>query len=120
LSEELVALALFDPEVSVTDKMEIVTALASDHGANNQNRLQMDPKIASEKKLASFVTRNTNRLFTILELPTGFLHEDPATWDDNEQFVSAQTIITHLRVVNDFAERGVALMQEYNAILTKN
>lgn len=38
----------------------------------------------------------------------------------HEDFQQAVEIIHHLQVVNDTAERGFKLMEEYNSILTKN
>ncbi|KAJ8896580.1 hypothetical protein PR048_001924 [Dryococelus australis] len=35
-------------------------------------------------------------------------------------YKQARATVQHLMIVNDNAERGVALMQEYNALITKN
>jgi hypothetical protein len=37
-----------------------------------------------------------------------------------EEFKEAKEIISYLKIVNDAAERGVKLMQEYNDKFTKN
>ena len=39
--------------------------------------------------------------------------------DDQRYFSSAQNV-THLRVTNDLAERGVALMKQFNLKLTQD
>ena len=43
---------------------------------------------------------------------------DPSEWDEEEAFREALCIINELAVVNDRAERGVALIQEFNKKLT--
>ena len=45
---------------------------------------------------------------------------DPDTWINNPDYIQAEEIVQELCVTNDTAERGVALMQEYNALLTKD
>lgn len=41
-------------------------------------------------------------------------------WGENEQYKRGQEIIGSLQVVNDTAERGVKLIQEFNSRITKN
>ena len=45
---------------------------------------------------------------------------DPANWEEDSRYQAAALVVRELRVVNDFAERGVALMQAYNLALTKD
>jgi len=42
------------------------------------------------------------------------------TWNDNECYTDAERIVKSLKVVNDTAERGVKLIQDYNTMLTKD
>ena len=54
-------------------------------------------------------------------LPTEFLHCDVNNWPQNEDNITARKFFKSFRVVNDTAERaGVALIHEYNKMLTKN
>ena len=57
-------------------------------------------------------------LFHCLNLPTDFLSTDPDTWESEDGYGVAKRRLTTLTVVNDTAERGVALIQEYNRTLT--
>ena len=59
-------------------------------------------------------------LFHCLNLPTDFLSIDPDTWESEDGYSVAKRRLTTLTVVNDTAERGVALIQEYNRMLTKD
>jgi len=52
-------------------------------------------------------------------LSTSFLKTDPENWNMNTDYTVGREVLKHLQVVNDSAERGVALIEEYNQILTK-
>jgi len=54
-----------------------------------------------------------------MSIPTGFLDVDPDLWATNDDYQCGLRILKQLKVVNDHAERGVALIQEYNSILTR-
>lgn len=47
-----------------------------------------------------------------------FLNKDVETWEDDADFKAAKKIVHSMPVVNDIAERGVALMEEYNKLMT--
>jgi len=49
-----------------------------------------------------------------------FLAKDPSEWESDFTFQSAHEVLSKVAAVNDFAERGVALVQDYNQILTKD
>ncbi|KAJ8411990.1 hypothetical protein AAFF_G00142570 [Aldrovandia affinis] len=55
-----------------------------------------------------------------LRLEDGFLDADPATWLEREDFRTAAAFVQGIAVINDHAERGVALIQEYNRKLTQD
>jgi len=60
-------------------------------------------------------------LFCLLNLSTEFLSTDPDMWEEQESYAVAKRRLATLKVVNDTAERGVALIQEYNyKTLTKD
>ena len=62
-------------------------------------------------KNSDFISRNTRKFFVALGLGVNqdFLEEDPNTWDTNDGYIQAQKKARQLKVVNDVAERGVAL-----------
>lgn len=72
------------------------------------------------KNLEDFVLSNTRRFFQITEMTTDFLKNDVETWDDDESYKKNKAIVHSMRVVNDIAERGVALMEEYNKLHTND
>src|SRR5215469_7589536 len=83
-------------------------------------RPEYQASFLKDKRLEDFVSSKTMKFFTKLRLDTSFLNEDVRVWYKIEGFQSAQAIIKSLKVVNDNAERGVALIKTYNRLLTKN
>ena len=69
-----------------------------------------------DKRLRDFVTSNTKNFFQMLISPDSFL----ATWLSDHGYMVVQDIAQELRIVNDTAKHGVALMQELNALLTND
>jgi len=121
LSEELIAFSFFDARIEATVKAEMLQAMRTKDGAGiPPKRPQVSENSISSLKLVDFVTANTMRFFSILGIPSGWLDNEPDSWYQDSEFVVAQQAVAGLSVVNDRAERGVALIQEYNEILTKN
>ncbi|KAF0286947.1 hypothetical protein FJT64_014601 [Amphibalanus amphitrite] len=69
---------------------------------------------------ADFVTTSSRMFFVTLGIDDGFLETYPAEWHDDPRYVAAAGKANGITVVNDFAERGVALMEAYNLTLTKD
>ncbi|KAG0713937.1 hypothetical protein GWK47_015098 [Chionoecetes opilio] len=95
LSERLAALPFFDDHLAIETKRGM-------------------------KTVASFVTSAMPSFFEILGLDAGLLAVDPTASPDNAGYTAAASCVKELRTVNDFAERGVSLMQDFNLALTKN
>ena len=66
------------------------------------------------------MTSTSKVLFQKLELPSGFLQKDLDIWNDDNDFLRASSIVPELKVVNDHAERSVALIQEYCRRMTRD
>lgn len=73
-----------------------------------------------DKDLDHFITPQSINFFDRFNISKEFLDIDPTLWYQNGAYKHGLQIATKLRVVNDCAERGVCLMQQYNNILTKN
>ncbi|KAG7173569.1 hypothetical protein Hamer_G027153 [Homarus americanus] len=68
--------------------------------------------------VASFVTERTLDIFDILTLDGKeraqlFLSKDPKTWKDDEVFITMRDRAINMKVVNDSAERAIALIERY-------
>ena len=73
----------------------------------------MKLRIADEEAIrtpSSIFTQRTTLFFDALGLPRGFLNNDPEIWHPNKDFVAVRNIVKKLKVINDTAERGVALI----------
>ena len=67
-------------------------------------------------KLETFVTSRTKCLFNLLsetgkEEASLFLSKDSEEWKRDESYQKLKRIAQHMKVVNDTAERGIALIQ---------
>jgi hypothetical protein len=120
LSEELIALAFFDDEVPLDTKCKMVSALDTPGIDNPLKRTIVDMTAIQSKELENFVSSNTRRFFEITGLPFDFVTKDPSEWEQEPTYKAAKAAAQCLRVVNDIAERGVALMDEYNTLHTNN
>lgn len=68
----------------------------------------------------NLITNRSKQLFQRFNIPTDFLYEDPSFWEENKNFQKGRKIFLSLKVVNDVAERGVKLIEEFNDKFTKN
>lgn len=118
LSETLVGLAFFDERVSDETKTQMVSALQNDGQEHLKKRTTVDLEVISTKRLDNFVSSNTMDFFRTLELDTTFLTNPVQTWEQDEVFKKNKATVKSLRVVNDIAERGVALIEEFNKLIT--
>ncbi|KAL4721447.1 hypothetical protein ACJJTC_007164 [Scirpophaga incertulas] len=120
LSEELVSLAFFDDELSVQEKKKMVEALKIEGTHDCLKRINLDMATIHEKNIENFVSSNSLKFFQVLGISSDFFYKDVETWNEDPDYIAAKNIVHSLRVVNDIAERGVALMEEYNKLITTN
>ena len=60
------------------------------------------------------------QFFHALSLPINFLLKDPPECQEIEEYRAATSVVTKIAVVNDFTERGVAMIQAYCQVLTRD
>ena len=58
--------------------------------------------------------------FEKFSIPTDFLRVGAASWENQDSYREGVTIVKSIQVVNDVAERAVALSQDFQNILTKS
>jgi len=63
---------------------------------------------------------NSKNVFKRFNIPENFLKVQPEKWHELEEYQKGKSILKSIKVVNDTAERGVKLMQEYNDKFTTN
>ena len=120
LAELLVGLSFFDNDVSVEEKRLMIASLMDKEGSDEPPKRIPLFSQPSTKVIHDFMTKSTRRLFRILNLPDAFLEVDPSEWTNHEDYTRSQAICRSIRVVNDLAERRVALIQQFNASITRN
>jgi len=121
LSEDLSGLSLFDSHVPLSTKRKLVEALQNKKGTKNpKKRIDVSLENFHEKKFEDFVNENSMKLFKEMNLSLQFLTVDPEHWNSNPNYKDALELVKSIQVVNDHAERGIALIKEYTGILTKD
>ena len=122
LSEELISLAFFDEAIPLEIKRQMVTALQNKGSEVPPKRKHRDFTLTNlqNKTLADFVTSSSRIFFERLSLPSSFLEVDPAEWSSLDDYKISSNFVKSMSVVNDTAERGVALIQNFSNHLTKN
>ena len=66
------------------------------------------------------MSSTTQEFFSITNLSSEFLELDVEQWDDDSEYKSVKATVRSLKVTNDIAERGVALRDEFNKLLTND
>lgn len=91
-------------------------------GAKVDNPRHTLPKCKSISRLevGDFITENSLQFIKMLGLPTGFLGERPDTWMTNEEYLTAKQAVDELKVINDVAERHIAMMSDFKDTVTKS
>lgn len=121
LSEDLLALAFFfDTGVLLSKRMAMAAVLEKeDHEDHVKRPLLYIYARFQQRTLSSFVSMRTKESLKRFGLDDDVLGTNPATWQDKGFFQETARKLSALSVTNDTAERGVALIQEYNKLLTK-
>lgn len=120
LSEELIAFAFFDDRISFETKRKMILALDKEGLESRPKRITLEFEAIENKNIEDFVSKNTRKFFELTGVSSEFLQKDPELWEEEESYKSAKEIVENMRIVNDLAERGVALMEEYNKLHTNN
>ncbi|GBL76001.1 hypothetical protein AVEN_234316-1 [Araneus ventricosus] len=87
----------------------------------DSKRLHFDLKEMTEfthKELHNFVSKRTSKFFERFKISSDFIARDPANWNSLHDYQHGLTVVRNFTVVNDIAERGVNLIEEYNNIIT--
>lgn len=97
LLEELVALALFDKDVTIDDKRRMQAAIKIEEEDGDESR-SMQPTLAGSaiagRRLEDFATAHTARFFKKMHLDSDFLDAEPATRLDWRQCMASVSQMT--------------------------
>jgi len=101
----------------------MIAAFNMDTEEDNINRYVLNPKESIgilNKGLEDFICVSSMQFFKRFKINTDFLTTDPSKWNDDEHFKKSTADVTNINVVNDIAERGVKLIEEYNTKFTND
>lgn len=131
LSEECVGFSLFDERIDNITKSKLVAKMSVDISGNEDEEIAKK-LIIKKENLKSFIFRdnsdilqdlfskNTKKVFKRFGISIEFFSNDPRSWSVTGEYLRAKQIIQNLAVVNDCAERGIQLIQEYHDKITKD
>lgn len=133
LNEECVGFCLFDERINAETKAKLVAKMSVDTSENVDEEEDIPKKLVLKKEnLSNFVSRdysvillelfskNTKKIFQRFHIPVDFFKQDPDSWNMLEDYVIGKNIVKNLNIVNDSAERGIKLIQEYHGKITKD
>ncbi|KAE9530083.1 hypothetical protein AGLY_011545 [Aphis glycines] len=124
LTPEATSLAFFDDRVSSQTKIKMVKAMQSSDIESEANKLIiLKPNEIydfANKDINDFKAIQSSNFFNRFGIPMDFLDLDPKLWNENDQYKKSKELVNNINVVNDIAERGVKLIEDYNKLLTKN
>lgn len=107
--------ALFDSRVSNEKKKAMVENLDKNEPAieTTNNRPVITKEDISSLELEQFVCSKSTKFFEIVQVDSSFLEDPVSSWkfDTNRNYQKAASDICALTVVNDPAERAVALVK---------
>lgn len=123
LNDQLAIMSLFDDSIDLSVKQKMLTNLKNKNPSAIHTRKYEVVSNANElldKDVSDFISVESLSLFKKFDLPYDFIDEDIRNWSSIESYRECKQFFEKLAVVNDVAERGVALIESYNKCLTKD
>jgi len=132
LNDECAVFSLFDDRIDYHTKSKMAKRILE----TNEEEINADEQEKdSQKKIVlqfddvqhfackdlpfELISNKSIQFFRRFRISSDFLHKDPSLWEITTEYKEAKDIIATLKVVNDSAERGVKLMEEFNDKFTK-
>lgn len=121
LSPEMIPLSLFSNKLTTKEKREIIRYMKI-HGNDwsVRERKLKDCEALESKTLHDLVSPASAPALHALRINVDFIFKtDPEKWQEIPNYKEALNVVSSLKVVNDCAERSVALMSKLNESITK-
>lgn len=123
-SEHLVVLSLFDDRLSSEVKVRMFHNFKRKPEEKFHRRLD-GKRFDCSMELDEFVTERSLKFFNLLMVNgekeiLSLAAKDPEHWTEDAAYVKFRDAVQRLKVVNDSAERCVALIEAYNCSLTRD
>lgn len=120
LSEELIALAIFDDGLPHKERQALAHSIMNRTGDEEPGKkLIVSAQDLVNTRLSDLGSTSSASFFKILGIESGFMSHPIESWGQNELFIKGKAIVDNLKVINDHAERAVKLMQDFNRTVTK-
>ena len=121
LVEQMVPMALFSNKVDMDTKSHMASRLLTFTPPEKFDLGKPKfPEIKPGTKLVELLGVNSYMLFSILKADYNWLQKDPKDWNADPDYLKVKEFVRTVKTVNDCAERGVKMITEYAAILTKD
>lgn len=123
LCEQLVPMALFSKTLHHEAKRAIANALCAIFKLHNKPIALGKPKLPhvdATSQISSFVGSKSFLLFQLLGIDTTFLFDDVEDWTSDPRYQEGEAHVNGLKVLNDAAERAMALITNYHNVVTKD
>lgn len=78
------------------------------------------PNLTEQTNLSQLVGPNSWLLFRIFGQQGTWLKRTPQSWEENCEFNEMKTFVKNLKIVNDAAERGIKLIQDFSQSITED
>ncbi|VVC36505.1 Hypothetical protein CINCED_3A020352 [Cinara cedri] len=89
---------------------EITVAAINRKGTvDKAHRIKIDKNIILNKQLFDFVSEDSISICTTNNNSVKFTKKDPSSWENDPEFIEAKRTVKSWNIVNDLAERVIAL-----------
>lgn len=118
---ELIVFSLFSNNVTPNEKRQILLNMnKKDNGGEIRCIRLMGASDLDKKTLPDLVGCQSLSTVKSLKLNLNFMNDlEPEKWCDSKDYKTAKSIVDDIKVVNDAAERALALITNYNETLTR-
>ena len=111
LEDRQVSLAFFSDLVDVDEKAGMAARLLSIDPPELEPVPSAAPDLA-QTRLREFIGPQSWFLFQLTRRGSDWLKKDPATWEEDEQYVALKAVVRGMPGVNDFSERACRLAED--------
>lgn len=121
LGPELIVLSLFSNEISPKEKRQILDKMQEKNGDWKVRGIRLKSSgDLHKKKLSDLIGCQSMNAINNLRLNLGFMYNlDTEKWADSKEYKIAKSYVDNIAVVNDVAERSLALMTNFNEKFTR-
>ena len=123
LAPEYSFLSLISKKVSLAEKRQIASALASVEENRNLQPAQLKPAVVITHKTELHELAQGDRVFLLFQsinIDRSFLAKDPSVWGEEVGFQRLSKFVKNVKVVNDVAEHAIQMATDYNQKITKD